>query len=212
MTNHYEQSKVYAENGEYARAQTSALLAIADRLENLGGASAAPAPEVVDMRRLEQMTRWRNENGSFDWPGHIINALGECDGNNDEYAFHDEECCDGPEDLIEEISAVVGAVKFYRQRAEDWQADFTEVNGANADLMRRLEQMTRWSRATRSDADAALEREKAARDDIIVHEMEAAYLRAGLEKLLESFLSSVPLTLPQRRHVQSVLDHTWTPA
>ena len=94
MTTNYEQSKAYAENGQYARAQTFALLAIADRLENVGGA-----------------------------------------------------------------------------------------------------------------VDAALKREKAARDDIIVHEMEAAYLRAGLERLHESSLSST-----QRRHVQSVLNHTWTPA
>ena len=112
--NHYEQSKVYAENGEYARAQTFALLAIADRLENVGGALI-------------------HEDGSFDWPGHIINALGEGDGDNDEYAFHDEEFCDGPEDLIEEISAVVEAVKFYRQQAKDWQADAHRVNDANAD-------------------------------------------------------------------------------
>ena len=89
MTTNYEQSKAYAENGQYAngqyaRAQIFALLAIADRLENLGGAPAAPAPEVVNdlendlvndleanladmmganddlMRRLEQMTRWRD--------------------------------------------------------------------------------------------------------------------------------------------------------
>ena len=208
MTTNYEQSKVYAENGEYARAQTSALLAIADRLENVGGAliHLIPMPDVQG-----PFSDDFNEDGSFDWPGHIINALGEGDGDN-EYAFHDEEFCDGPEDLIEEISAVVEAVKFYRQQAKDRQADLTEVNGANDDLMRRLEQMTRWSRATRSDADAALEREKAARDDIIVHEMEAAYLRAGLERLLESSLSSVPLTITQHRHVQSVLNHIWTPA
>ena len=166
MTTNYEQSKAYAENGEYARAQTFALLAIADRLENVGGALIHLIPI--------------NEDESFDWPGHIINALGEDNGNNDEYAWHDEEFCGGPEDLIEEISAVVEAVKFYQQQA-------------------------------RSAVDAALEREKAARDDIIVHEMEAAYLRAGLEKLLESFLSST-LTGIQRRHVQSVLNHTWTPA
>ena len=177
MTNHYEQSKVYAENGEYARAQTFALLAIADRLENVGGALVHPIP-MPDVQG--PFSDDSNEDGSFDWPGHIINALGETDSNNDEYAFHDEEVCNGPEDLIEEISAVVEAVKFYRQQAKD-------------------------------QANAALEREQAARDGIIVHEMEAAYLRAGLEKLLEPFLSST-LTSIQRRHVQSVLNHTWTPA
>jgi hypothetical protein len=123
MTNHYEQSKTYAENGEYARAQTFALLAIADRLENVGGAPAAPAPEVVN--------------------------------------------------------------------------DLADMMGANDDLMRRLEQMTRWRNGQAEAAENA--------------EMEAAYLRAGLERLLESFLSST-LTGIQRRHVQSVLDHTWTPA
>jgi hypothetical protein len=198
------------------------LLAIADRLENVGGAiiHLIPMPDVQG-----PFSDDFNEDGSFDWPGHIINALGEGDGDN-EYAFHDEEFCDGPEDLIEEISAVVEAVKFYRQQAEDRQADFTEVNGANDDLMRRLEQMTRWRNGQAKAAEnaenraegfkglaaAALEREKAARDDIIVHKMEAAYLRAGLERLLESSLSSVPLTITQRRRVQSVLDHTWTPA
>jgi hypothetical protein len=33
----------------------------------------------------------------FDWPSAIIEALGE---------FHDEETCDGPEDLIKEIEVV----------------------------------------------------------------------------------------------------------
>ena len=194
MTTNYEQSKAYAENGQYARAQTFALLAIADRLEDVGGAliHLIPMPDVQgpfsDDSNEDKVGHWFTTprrtllgtmpNGSFDWPEHIINALGEGDGDNDEYAFHDEEFCDGPEDLIEEISAVVEAVKFYRQQAK-------------------------------AQADAALEREKAARDEIIVHRMEAAYLRAGLEKLLESFLT---LTGIQRRHVQSVLNHTWTPA
>ena len=127
MTTNYEQSKASAENGQYARAQTNALLAIADRLENLGGAPAAPAPEVVN----------------------------------------------------------------------DIGANLADMMGANDDLMRRLEQMTRWRDGQARAAENA--------------EMEAAYLRAGLEKLLESFLSST-LTGIQRRHVQSVLNHTWTPA
>ena len=136
MTTNYEQSKAYAENGQYAngqyaRAQIFALLAIADRLENLGGAPAAPAPEVVN-------------------------------------------------DLV-----------------DDLEADLADMMGANDDLMRRLEQMMRWRDGQAKAAENA--------------EMEAAYLRAGLEKLLESFLSST-LTGIQRRHVQSVLDHTWTPA
>jgi hypothetical protein len=123
MTTNYEQSKTCAKNEEYARAQTFALLAIADRLENVGGAPAAPAPEVVN--------------------------------------------------------------------------DLADMMGANDDLMRRLEQMTRWRNGQAKAAENA--------------EMEAAYLRAGLERLLESFLSST-LTGIQRRHVQSVLNHTWTPA
>jgi hypothetical protein len=101
MTTNYEQSRAYVEDGQYARAQTSALLAIADRLENVGGAiiHLIPMPDV--------------------------------------------------------------------------QGPFS--------------------------------------DDFNEDEMEAAYLRAGLEKLLETFLSST-LTGIQRWHVQSVLNHTWTPA
>ena len=169
MTNHYEQSKVYAENGEYARAQTFALLAIADRLENVGGALIHLIPI--------------NEDGSFDWLGQHHRRPGRgATATTTSTPSTTEEFCDGPEDLIREISDVVEAVKFYRQQAKD-------------------------------QAEAALEREKAARDDILMHEMEAAYLRAGLKRLLESSLSVIgPLTITQRRHVQSVLDHTWTPA
>ena len=155
MTTNYERSEAYAENGQYARAQTLALLAIADRLEDLGGAPAAPAPEVVN-------------------------------------------------DLV-----------------DDLEADLADMMGANDGLMRRLEQMTRWRDGQARAAENAenrveeLERlaytrlrtiEKAARDDIIVHEMEAAYLRAGLEDLLESpYLMS-------GNAVQAILNHTWTPA
>ncbi len=67
-------------------AQILATLAVADALTRQTEEVLQPA----GLRELDLV--W-----DFDWPAAIIDALGE---------FHDEEMCDGPEDLIKEIEVV----------------------------------------------------------------------------------------------------------
>ena len=49
------------------------------------------------IKELDDLIWYTPEGELFDWPSAIIEALGE---------FHDEEMCDGPEDLIKEIEVV----------------------------------------------------------------------------------------------------------
>lgn len=74
------------------KAQVLATLAVADALTRQTEEVLQPA----GLRELDLV--WDTPAGEpFDWPAAIIDALGE---------FHDEEMCDGPEDLIKEIEVV----------------------------------------------------------------------------------------------------------
>ncbi len=73
------------------RAITHGLLAVADALTR-------QTEEVLQPAGFAVLDEWETPEGElFDWPSAIIEALGE---------FHDEEMCDGPEDLIKEIEVV----------------------------------------------------------------------------------------------------------
>ncbi len=72
-------------------AQILATLAVADALTR-------QTEEVLQPAGFAVLDEWETPEGElFDWPSAIIEALGE---------FHDEEMCDGPEDLIKEIEVV----------------------------------------------------------------------------------------------------------
>ena len=72
-------------------AQILATLAVADALTR-------QTEEVLQPAGFAVLDEWETPEGElFDWPERIIVALGE---------FHDEEMCDGPEDLIKEIEVV----------------------------------------------------------------------------------------------------------
>ena len=73
------------------KAQVLATLAVADALTR-------QTEEVLQPAGFAVLDEWETPEGElFDWPERIIEALGE---------FHDEEMCDGPEDLIKEIEVV----------------------------------------------------------------------------------------------------------
>lgn len=73
------------------QAQALATLAVADALTR-------QTEEVLQPAGFAVLDEWETPEGKlFDWPSAIIEALGE---------FHDEEMCDGPEDLIKEIEVV----------------------------------------------------------------------------------------------------------
>jgi hypothetical protein len=73
------------------KAQVLATLAVADALTR-------QTEEVLQPAGFAVLDEWETPEGElFDWPSAIIEALGE---------FHDEEMCDGPEDLIKEIEVV----------------------------------------------------------------------------------------------------------
>ncbi len=72
-------------------AQILVTLAVADALTR-------QTEEVLQPAGFAVLDEWETPEGElFDWPSAIIEALGE---------FHDEEMCDGPEDLIKEIEVV----------------------------------------------------------------------------------------------------------
>lgn len=73
------------------KAQVLATLAVADALTR-------QTEEVLQPAGFAVLDEWETPEGElFDWPERIIEALGE---------FHNEEMCDGPEDLIKEIEVV----------------------------------------------------------------------------------------------------------
>ena len=73
------------------QAQALATLAVADALTR-------QTEEVLQPAGFAVLDEWETPEGKLvDWPSAIIEALGE---------FHDEEMCDGPEDLIKEIEVV----------------------------------------------------------------------------------------------------------
>jgi hypothetical protein len=73
------------------KAQVLATLAVTDILTR-------QTEEVLQPVGFAVLDEWETPEGElFDWPSAIIEALGE---------FHDEEMCDGPEDLIKEIEVV----------------------------------------------------------------------------------------------------------
>ena len=79
------------ERTSFGKAQVLATLAVADALTR-------QTEEVLQPAGFAVLDEWETPEGElFDWPERIIEALGE---------FHDEEMCDGPEDLIKEIEVV----------------------------------------------------------------------------------------------------------